>query len=1004
MLHGLGRSVARASSFRRVARAVASVAGLSLTAGLMVILAPPAHAVACGGAAQNGLAITANHDAIFYTDFGDGFDAAYVGYQVTNSGAPRSNLWITATNFLGGVVSLADSTDDRRQITSLGAAASATRFFHAKAAALTSVPQAHTITVYDRRPDLTGATALATCDFSFSAVEHTIGANANKVTTISSSPASPAIGGTVTVTVTGQTGQATGAIWISPAALSSWPTKALRLESTAISVNTDGIGPTEEFYSDTLYIPSSIAAFYTSQTTYEATYVFRVTRATSTDPVITPVAQIHSGGAFKHTGSFPTLPAISTSSASASVTVGKTITAADVTTLPTTTAPNGIAGATTYVEVPYRIIATSTGNALVDEFVDVPATGVLFKNGSAVLNDATPYVAEPIADPSTSTTDPASRAGALHFTGPYLVTNVIPATIDYTMYIPLAAGTYTNQAFATLGGTTIGASPSTIPYVSVTSNGAILTSWTNGFTGSGSTAQSITFAQPADAASGAGTHNVTATASSGLGVTLTSSTTGVCTVAGSTVTLVTTGTCTISANQPGDATYAAAPTVTRSFAVTNQTPQTITFTQPSDVSVAAGTRSVGATATSGLTPTFSSSTPTVCSVAGTTVTLLAAGTCTISADQAGNGTYSSAPTVVRSFAVQPLPAPPAPNALTSTGGAAAQSTTVVVPAGGSVTLLDGSGTPTTVVVASGEGTYALDTATGTITFVPFLGFSGSPSPVSYRVIDVYGQAGNAIYTPGAVLPAPVVGTTPDPVAPVVGPTPGPVVASPVTAKPILNPSKTASSVTVAGTNGTVSVGCQLSVGDVEKCVVTLYAIVSGQRVIVGSGSFSPAADVDLARVTVSVALNALGRALAARPQGTSFTTSVAVTVRGSGVVVIGQRVSRVVAKAFVLPRPVFFSSESYTIRAADRRYLAGLRRRLSGVKSITCIGYTDSRGSHAYDMRLGKQRATAVCRYLTRGTGAAVRIITRGKTQPHATNVNSKGRALNRRTSIRLTY
>src|SRR5207302_1267027 len=60
---------------------------------------------------------------------------------------------------------------------------------------------------------------------------------------------------------------------------------------------------------------------------------------------------------------------------------------------------------------------------------------------------------------------------------------------------------------------------------------------------------------------------------------------------------------------------------------------------------------VSATASSGLTVTFSSTTPTVCTVSGATVTLRAVGLCTIAADQAGNAAYSAAPQVTQGFAV-----------------------------------------------------------------------------------------------------------------------------------------------------------------------------------------------------------------------------------------------------------------------------------------------------------------------------------------------------------------
>jgi photosystem II stability/assembly factor-like uncharacterized protein len=63
---------------------------------------------------------------------------------------------------------------------------------------------------------------------------------------------------------------------------------------------------------------------------------------------------------------------------------------------------------------------------------------------------------------------------------------------------------------------------------------------------------------------------------------------------------------------------------------------------------------VSATASSGLTVTFTTTTPSVCSSGGTngaTITLLKAGTCTVQANQPGNATYRAATPVDRSFTV-----------------------------------------------------------------------------------------------------------------------------------------------------------------------------------------------------------------------------------------------------------------------------------------------------------------------------------------------------------------
>jgi 2',3'-cyclic-nucleotide 2'-phosphodiesterase (5'-nucleotidase family) len=78
--------------------------------------------------------------------------------------------------------------------------------------------------------------------------------------------------------------------------------------------------------------------------------------------------------------------------------------------------------------------------------------------------------------------------------------------------------------------------------------------------------------------------------------------------------------------------------------------QTITFTQPASVSVGAAFN-VSASASSGLTVSFSSQTPAVCAVSGVAVSTLTVGTCTLAADQAGNAGFLAAPQVTRSFAV-----------------------------------------------------------------------------------------------------------------------------------------------------------------------------------------------------------------------------------------------------------------------------------------------------------------------------------------------------------------
>ena len=85
-----------------------------------------------------------------------------------------------------------------------------------------------------------------------------------------------------------------------------------------------------------------------------------------------------------------------------------------------------------------------------------------------------------------------------------------------------------------------------------------------------------------------------------------------------------------------------------------------------------GTTMVGATwnltgiTTSGLPPAFGSATPAVCTVNGSTAVMEAAGSCTLTIDQAGNATWLPAIQGRQTFDVVPIPTPPAPSGFSAT--------------------------------------------------------------------------------------------------------------------------------------------------------------------------------------------------------------------------------------------------------------------------------------------------------------------------------------------------
>ena len=170
--------------------------------------------------------------------------------------------------------------------------------------------------------------------------------------------------------------------------------------------------------------------------------------------------------------------------------------------------------------------------------------------------------------------------------------------------------------------------------------------------------QTITFTQLASQTMGVTTAPLAATSTSLLAVTLASSTPSVCTVTNTALTLMAAGTCTLTASQAGNASFAAATVISNRFTVLASstpvlTPQTITFTAPASQTMGA-TPTLVATSTSNLVVTFASTTPAVCTVIGSTLTLVSPGTCALTASQAGNSSFAAAANASNSFQVTPV--------------------------------------------------------------------------------------------------------------------------------------------------------------------------------------------------------------------------------------------------------------------------------------------------------------------------------------------------------------
>jgi len=170
--------------------------------------------------------------------------------------------------------------------------------------------------------------------------------------------------------------------------------------------------------------------------------------------------------------------------------------------------------------------------------------------------------------------------------------------------------------------------------------------------------QSITFTQPAAMNTRSSSQALTATSSAGNSypVTLISNSTDICTISNRAIVVVKSGTCSITASQSGDGTYLAASSVTR-LIVISKLDQTITFNQPNAMTVTSGDQGISATssATGSYPVSFASTTTGFCTIeSGPVIRVVAAGTCSITASQAGDDTYTAAASVTRSVVISKL--------------------------------------------------------------------------------------------------------------------------------------------------------------------------------------------------------------------------------------------------------------------------------------------------------------------------------------------------------------
>lgn len=112
------------------------------------------------------------------------------------------------------------------------------------------------------------------------------------------------------------------------------------------------------------------------------------------------------------------------------------------------------------------------------------------------------------------------------------------------------------------------------------------------------------------------------------------------------------------------------------------------------------------------------------------------------------------------------------------------------------------------------------------------------------------------------------------------------------------------------------------------------------------------------------------------------------------------------ATKVVLNADTFFDFDKATLKPEGRQVLDQVADQAAGLdlETIIAVGYTDSTGPAAYNLKLSERRANSVKEYLVSKGIPADRIYTEGKGEadPIATNATREGRALNRRVELEL--
>ncbi|MGA1346444.1 MAG: hypothetical protein ACO35E_10805 [Ilumatobacteraceae bacterium] len=365
-------------------------------------------------------------DEFFFIDTEQGrmLTSEYAGYAITNDNPDAyDDVWVRAYDFSGGVVRLGTHEDGYYRLGRLDPGETDFAWFYLSALAGTADDQSHTITVYEGDPREGGVAIMgATRSFTIDMVQQTIEASSNKIFSVSYDTATPELGGTISMTVTGNIGQAGGdSALFTPASKDAWRADVFELETMTITIES---GPNAQTRTDELLFP---ALSPTSDNPFTAVYTFRVVGTTDSATEASPTQFVGRNTQWKHhrpEGPLPPVPP-----ATNELVLEKLVDGQSAISLPAT-------GPTVTYSLTFENLGP--GDAILDSIRDVLPVGAMYQSGSSVFNGM------PLADPTIA-------GETLTWIGPFEVSGAAVSTLAFQASLPAIAGVYVNESTGRVG-------------------------------------------------------------------------------------------------------------------------------------------------------------------------------------------------------------------------------------------------------------------------------------------------------------------------------------------------------------------------------------------------------------------------------------------------------------------------------------------------------------------------------------------------------------------------